>query len=111
MLTDNILELIGNTPLLQLKGESVFAKAEFLNPGGSIKDRVAVAMLEAWGLPSDIVPKAEYLGLVRQQNKVLHDAWLAHVGHERPMGGKKPPTLEEALVKAAELEEKIAAAK
>src|SRR4030042_7026202 len=46
MLTDNILELIGNTPLLQLKGERVFAKAEFLNPGGSIKDRVALAMLE-----------------------------------------------------------------
>lgn len=47
MLTDNILELIGNTPLLRLKGENVFAKAEFLNPGGSIKDRVALAMLEA----------------------------------------------------------------
>ena len=47
MLTDNILDLIGNTPLLQLKGERVFAKAEFLNPGGSIKDRVALAMLEA----------------------------------------------------------------
>jgi len=47
MLTDNILELIGNTPLLQLRGESIFAKAEFLNPGGSIKDRVALAMLEA----------------------------------------------------------------
>ncbi len=47
MLTDNILELIGNTPLLQLKGERVFAKAEFLNPGGSIKDRIALAMLEA----------------------------------------------------------------
>jgi cysteine synthase A len=47
MLTDNILELIGNTPLLQLKGENIFAKAEFLNPGGSIKDRVALAMLEA----------------------------------------------------------------
>jgi len=46
MLTDNILDLIGNTPLLQLKGERVFAKAEFLNPGGSIKDRVALAMLE-----------------------------------------------------------------
>lgn len=46
MLTDNILELIGNTPLLQLKGENIFAKAEFLNPGGSIKDRVAQAMLE-----------------------------------------------------------------
>jgi len=47
MLTDNILELIGNTPLLQLKGENVFAKAEFLNPGGSVKDRVALAMIEA----------------------------------------------------------------
>ena len=46
MLTDNVLELIGNTPLLQLKGEKIFAKAEFLNPGGSIKDRVALAMLE-----------------------------------------------------------------
>ena len=47
MLTDNILELIGNTPLIRLKGEKIFAKAEFLNPGGSIKDRVALAMLEA----------------------------------------------------------------
>lgn len=47
MLTDNILELIGNTPLLRLKSENIFAKAEFLNPGGSIKDRVALAMLEA----------------------------------------------------------------
>lgn len=47
MLTDNILELVGNTPLLQLRGESIFAKAEFLNPGGSIKDRIALAMLEA----------------------------------------------------------------
>ena len=47
MLTDNILELIGNTPLLRLAGERIFAKAEFLNPGGSVKDRVALAMLEA----------------------------------------------------------------
>ena len=47
MLTDNILELIGNTPLLQLKGENVFAKAEFLNTGGSVKYRVALAMIEA----------------------------------------------------------------
>ncbi len=46
MLTDNILNLIGNTPLLRLKGENIYAKAEFLNPGGSIKDRVALAMLE-----------------------------------------------------------------
>ena len=46
MLTDNILSLIGNTPMIKLNGEEVFAKAEFLNPGGSIKDRVALAMIE-----------------------------------------------------------------
>jgi len=46
MLTDNILNLIGNTPLIQLGGENIFVKAEFLNPGGSIKDRVALAMIE-----------------------------------------------------------------
>ena len=46
MLTDNILDLIGNTPLVRLRGENIYAKAEFLNPGGSIKDRVALAMIE-----------------------------------------------------------------
>jgi cysteine synthase A len=46
MVTDNILDLIGNTPLIRLKGEDVYAKAEFLNPGGSIKDRIALAMIE-----------------------------------------------------------------
>jgi len=46
MLTDNILDLIGNTPLIRLGREAIFAKAEFLNPGGSIKDRVALAMIE-----------------------------------------------------------------
>ena len=46
MLTENVLDLIGNTPLIRLRGEAIYAKAEFLNPGGSIKDRVALAMLE-----------------------------------------------------------------
>ena len=46
MLTDNVLDLIGNTPLVRLRDENIYAKAEFLNPGGSIKDRVALAMLE-----------------------------------------------------------------
>jgi cysteine synthase len=46
MLTDTILNLIGNTPLLKLRGEEIYAKAEFLNPGGSIKDRVALSLLE-----------------------------------------------------------------
>ncbi|SFR91544.1 cysteine synthase A [Anaeromicropila populeti] len=49
MYTENILDLIGNTPLISLKsttGLNIFAKAEFLNPGGSIKDRVAKNMIE-----------------------------------------------------------------
>ncbi|MCM1156980.1 MAG: cysteine synthase A [Bacteroidales bacterium] len=49
MYTQNILDLIGNTPLISLKpttGLNIFAKAEFLNPGGSIKDRIAKNMLE-----------------------------------------------------------------
>ena len=49
MYYSNILELIGNTPLLSLKettGCDIYAKAEFLNPGGSIKDRIALNMLE-----------------------------------------------------------------
>lgn len=47
MKTENIFELIGNTPLLALRNENIVAKAEFFNPGGSIKDRVALAMLES----------------------------------------------------------------
>jgi len=46
MVTDSILDLIGNTPMVRLNGGSIYAKAEFLNPGGSIKDRVALAMIE-----------------------------------------------------------------
>jgi len=45
----NVLDLIGNTPLMSLEqttGLKIFAKAEFLNPGGSIKDRIALNMLE-----------------------------------------------------------------
>ena len=49
MYISNILDLIGNTPLLSLEattGLQLYAKAEFLNPGGSIKDRIALNMLE-----------------------------------------------------------------
>ncbi len=49
MLYKNTIDLIGDTPLVSLKemtGYSIFAKAEFLNPGGSIKDRVAKNMVE-----------------------------------------------------------------
>ncbi len=49
IVTDNILDVIGNTPMIHLKkstGLNLYAKAEFLNPGGSIKDRIAKNMLE-----------------------------------------------------------------
>jgi len=50
---DNILELVGSTPLVRVKtAESagsarVYAKCEQLNPGGSVKDRICLAMLDA----------------------------------------------------------------
>ncbi len=46
----NVLDMIGNTPLISLEqttGMHIYAKAEFLNPGGSIKDRIALGMIEA----------------------------------------------------------------
>ena len=48
---DNILEAIGNTPLVRLNrvGRSascpIYAKLEFLNPGGSVKDRIGITMI------------------------------------------------------------------
>jgi O-acetylserine dependent cystathionine beta-synthase len=48
----NILDVIGNTPMVQLrkipgpKDASIFAKLEFLSPGGSVKDRIGVGMIE-----------------------------------------------------------------
>src|ERR1700748_3618272 len=46
------IESIGNTPLIKLKAASaatgceIYGKAEFLNPGGSVKDRAALANIE-----------------------------------------------------------------
>lgn len=48
---DNILETIGKTPLVRLNRVgrnapcSIYAKIEFLNPGGSVKDRIGVSMI------------------------------------------------------------------
>jgi len=48
---DDITKLVGQTPLLQLKrivpsnAADVFAKLEYLNPGGSVKDRAAIGMI------------------------------------------------------------------
>lgn len=52
---NSVLDLIGNTPLVRLSrtldlpedGPLVLAKVEYLNPGGSVKDRIATRMIEA----------------------------------------------------------------
>ncbi len=49
---DNVVDLIGNTPLVRLRSVTqgvdalVLAKVEYFNPGGSVKDRIAVRMVE-----------------------------------------------------------------
>jgi len=40
------LDLIGNTPVVQLPGENIYLKMEKFNPGGSVKDRAALGMIE-----------------------------------------------------------------
>ena len=58
----NILQLIGNTPLVSLErmgrksGVEIRAKLECLNPGGSVKDRVALSMVEAGEESGELTP-------------------------------------------------------
>lgn len=42
---ESILDLVGNTPLYHLKNTNIYAKLEFFNPTGSVKDRVAKQMI------------------------------------------------------------------
>src|SRR3989304_5719911 len=50
---NNAIDLIGSTPMVRinkipgLTGGSVYAKMELFNPGGSIKDRICLSMIEA----------------------------------------------------------------
>ncbi|MFT5665713.1 MAG: cystathionine beta-synthase, partial [Gammaproteobacteria bacterium] len=51
-IANSVLEMIGNTPMLKLNHFDtgpceLFVKMESQNPGGSIKDRIAVTMIEA----------------------------------------------------------------
>jgi len=67
MLLDNILEAIGNTPIVKLHQIAaqlpcqMYAKCEFLNPGGSIKDRIAHAM----------IADAELAGLIKPGDTLI----------------------------------------
>lgn len=65
-LYDNILALIGRTPLVKLnrlnQGNAViYGKVEYFNPGGSVKDRIALAMIE----------EAEQAGLIDQDTVII----------------------------------------
>ncbi|MEJ7831559.1 MAG: cystathionine beta-synthase [Nocardioides sp.] len=67
---DSLLDLIGNTPMLRLArtldlpgggrddrhGPVVLAKLEYLNPGGSVKDRIATRMIEAAEASGELQP-------------------------------------------------------
>ncbi len=59
---NSLLDLVGNTPLLRLSKTTdgatplVLAKVEYLNPGGSVKDRIAVRMVEAAEASGELKP-------------------------------------------------------
>ena len=60
MKVNNVLETIGNTPHIRIQrlfgSEEVWIKSERANPGGSIKDRIALAMIEAAEKSGDLKP-------------------------------------------------------
>ena len=61
-LYDSVLELIGNTPTVRLNkipnttGAEVFIKLESFNPGGSVKDRAALNMIERAEKEGKLIP-------------------------------------------------------
>lgn len=66
-IAQNVAELVGNTPLVQLNhvtegcAARVVAKLEYFNPGHSVKDRIAVAMLDAAVMAGKIGPETVVL--------------------------------------------------
>jgi cysteine synthase A len=73
---DSVLNLIGGTPLVRLRrvpgpnGAEVWAKCEQFNPGGSVKDRIALAMIEA----------AEAAGQIRPGESVIVEPTSGNTG-------------------------------
>ncbi|MFL6152467.1 MAG: cystathionine beta-synthase [Ornithinibacter sp.] len=59
---EHVVDLVGNTPLVKLNTVSegiaatVLAKVEYLNPGGSVKDRIALKMVEAAEASGELTP-------------------------------------------------------
>src|SRR6266487_6898073 len=62
MYFQSLLDLIGNTPLVKLQrvteslAPTVLAKIEYFNPGGSVKDRIAVRMIDAAEASGELKP-------------------------------------------------------
>src|SRR5207253_10966433 len=61
-----VLEMIGNTPMLELTkldlgggGCRLFAKLEYMNPAGSIKDRIGLSMIEGAERDGRLNPKGQ----------------------------------------------------
>ncbi|WP_375477101.1 cystathionine beta-synthase [uncultured Jatrophihabitans sp.] len=60
--SDSLVDLIGNTPLVRLSrvtaglAPTVLAKIEYFNPGGSVKDRIAVRMIDAAEQSGELAP-------------------------------------------------------
>ncbi len=90
---DSLLELIGHTPLLRLRrvvgsppagreGPLVLAKVEYLNPGGSVKDRIAVRMVDAAEASGELVPG----GTIVEPTSGNTGVGLALVAQERGYG-------------------------
>src|SRR6188472_1976965 len=59
---ESMVDLVGNTPLVRLKSvardvpATVLAKVEYVNPGGSVKDRIAVRMVDAAEQSGELPP-------------------------------------------------------
>ena len=86
MIHKSLTELIGNTPLLELSNieqsfglkARLIAKVEFFNPGGSVKDRVALAMIEDAERNGLLVPGATIIEPT-SGNTGIGLAWVASV--------------------------------
>ncbi len=77
-----------------------------VHPNADGHRRIARTILERWGIESWTEPPDGMWETMSRRGRVLHDAWLSHVGHERP-GVKPGLPLPEAERVAAELEAEI----
>ena len=85
---NNFIESVGNTPLIKLKAASeitgcnIYGKAEYLNPGGSVKDRAALALIKD-----------------AQEKKLISEGGIApSINTNDQRNTKRHPTLEDNVV-------------